>query len=59
MAVGWWIAGSHGKRAGGCRQELQREGRGAKAAEPVPSPIVDLWPACSCRDEDHGFKSAS
>lgn len=57
MAMEWWIAGSHGKRAGECRQGLQREGRGQKQQSQALVPDVDLWPACSCSEENHGFKS--
>lgn len=58
MAMGWWIAGSHGKRAGQCRQRLHRECRGQKQQSQALVPDLDLWPACSCRDEERGFKSA-
>lgn len=56
--MGRWIAGSHGKRAGECRQGLQTEGRGQKQQSQALVPDLDLWPACSWRDEDRGFKSA-
>lgn len=56
MAMEWWIAGSHAKgqeSAGrGCR-----EGRGQKQQSQALVPDVDLWPACSCMEKNHGFKS--
>lgn len=50
--VDCWISWQKGRRV---QAGAAERGQGAKAAEPVPSPIVDLWPACSCRDEYHGF----